>query len=326
MISRRNFIKTAGKGVALTSVATSGFLSQTVLAGCDDKQVVIGIIGAENSHSSDFGRLFNIDKKFPGMEVKYLWGETDEFAKVTMEKGNIPVQVKDPGEMLGKIDALIVDHRHPKNHLEAARPFVEAGIPTFIDKPFCYRVQEGKDFLQMAKEKGTPVTSYSSIAQRVSTFDVMNQLKSMDKIVQVVSVGKADFDSKYGGIFYYGVHVIQPLMYMFGEDIEEVRVTRNGSFGNASVKFSSGLFATLVFKQNAHRWETFVETEHDFIELKSKVEEPYPPKSDIDMVEMFKTGKKPRTYQSILNCVSVLEALEKSAETEKWTAVEFVKI
>ena len=42
--------------------------------------------------------------------------------------------------MLGKIDALIVDHRHAKFHLEAATPFVKAGIPTFVDKPFCYRV------------------------------------------------------------------------------------------------------------------------------------------------------------------------------------------
>ena len=39
--------------------------------------------------------------------------------------------VKDPKEMLGKIDALIVDHRHAKYHLEPAIPFVKAGIPYF---------------------------------------------------------------------------------------------------------------------------------------------------------------------------------------------------
>ncbi|MBN1987014.1 MAG: Gfo/Idh/MocA family oxidoreductase, partial [Prolixibacteraceae bacterium] len=159
MTSRRNFIKTTGKGVALTSLATSGFIAQTVWAEPQKKNIVIGIIGAENSHTAGFGRLFNIDKKFPGAELKYVWGETDEFAQSAMQKGNIPTQVKDPKEMIEKIDALIVDHRHPKYHLEAARPFVEAGIPTFVDKPFCYRTSEGKDFLQMAKAKGTPVSS-----------------------------------------------------------------------------------------------------------------------------------------------------------------------
>jgi len=326
MTSRRNFIKTTGKGVALTSLATTGFMVNSVFAGSAEKKLVIGIIGAENSHTAGYGKLFNIDKKFPGAEVKYVWGETGEFAKAAMEKGNIPVQVKDPKEMMGKIDALIVDHRHPKFHLEAAWPFVEAGIPAFVDKPFCYRASEGKDFLQMAKEKGTPVTSYSSIAQSSATFDMIGQLKSMDEISQVVRTGTADLDSKYGGIFFYGVHIVQPLMYMFGDGIEEVRVNRDGNTGNASLKFSSGLFATLIFKHKAYGWETYVESGKQFVELKPRVEESDPPRNYADMVEMFRTGKEPRTHQSILNCVSVLEALEKSAGTEKWTTVEYLKL
>jgi hypothetical protein len=44
------------------------------------------------------------------------------------------------------------------------------------------------------------------------------------------------------------------------------------------------------------------------------------------MAEMFRTGKEPRTHQSILNCVSVLEALEKSAESEKWVEVEYLEV
>jgi predicted dehydrogenase len=295
------------------------------LADSGQKNIRIGIIGAENSHTIGFGRMFNTDKKFPGMEVKYVWGETDAFAKNAMEKGNIPNQVKDPMEMLGKIDALIVDHRHPKYHLEPAIPFIKAKIPTFIDKPFCYRAAEGKEFLQLAKKTGTPVTSYSSIAHSDATFDLKEQVKKME-ISQVIRTGTADLDSKYGGIFFYGVHIVQPLMYIFGEDIERVKITRDGSYGNASLKFSSGLFATLVFKRKAYGWETFVETPKKLVELKSRVEEKDPPRNYADMAEMFRTGKEPRSHQSILNGVSVLEALEKSAETEKWVEVEYLKV
>jgi predicted dehydrogenase len=69
--------------------------------------------------------------------------------------------VKDPADLMGKIDALIVDHHHAKYHLEATAPFIKARIPTFIDKPFCYRVEEGRKFLAQARERSTPVTSYS---------------------------------------------------------------------------------------------------------------------------------------------------------------------
>jgi predicted dehydrogenase len=322
MESRRKFIKTIGSGVAVSAIAPAIF-ANTFSA---EKPIRIGIIGAENSHTAGFGKLFNIDKKFPGVEVKYVWGETDAFAKSAMEKGNIPNQVKDSIEMLGKIDALIVDHRHPKFHLEPAIPFVKEGIPTFIDKPFCYRAAEGKQFLQMAKKVGTPVTSYSSISHATATFDIMDQVASLGKISQVIRTGTADLDSPHGGIFFYGVHIVEPLMYMFGEDIQEVKVTRNGKYGNAAMKYKSGLFATLIFKEKAYGWETFVEAGDKLVELKSRVEETDPPKNYVDLVEMFRTGKEPRSHQSILNGVSILEALEKSAKTEKWTEVEYLKL
>ena len=184
MRSRRSFIKTMGTGAALSAVSiSSSSFASAMIADPDNKlkPIRIGIIGAENSHTVIFGKMFNIDKKFPGVEVTHLWGETDDFARKAAEAGKIPTIVKDPKEMLGKIDALIVDHRHAKYHLEAATPFVKAGIPTFIDKPFCYRVEEGRKFLAMAHKLGTPVTSFSSIAQSTGTYDIKQQLETMGK-------------------------------------------------------------------------------------------------------------------------------------------------
>jgi len=319
-------MKNIGAGVALSAVTLppSSAIASKVLFQDDDKQkrIRIGIIGAENSHTVGYGKMFNTDKKFPGVEVLYVWGETDEFASIAAEKGNIPNIVKDPSEMSGKIDALIVDHRHAKYHLEAARPFIKEGIPTFIDKPFCYRVEEGKEFLAMARKYGTPVTSYSSIAYSNATFDMKKQVESMEKVDQVIRCGPVDVNSKYGGIFFYGVHLLQPLMNIFGEDIERVQVTRNGENGSAGLVFKSGLYATLVFKKSGG-WETFVETKEGLSELKPRVEESDPAINYVAMVEMFRTGKEPRSYESILNGIAVLEALEKSVVSQKWEEVMF---
>jgi len=325
MESRRAFVKKMGKGVAVTSLAfpTHAVLGSSLTANTVQglKPLRIGIIGAENSHTAGFGKLFNVEKKFPGAEVKYVWGETEEFARKAMENGSIPNMVKDPLEMMGKIDALIVDHRHPKYHLAAATPFVKEGIPTFIDKPFCYRVEEGKKFLEMARETGTPVTSYSTIAQTASTFDMKDQLGNLDHISQVIRYGPVDLDSKYGGIFFYGVHLVQPLLYMFGEDVRKVLVSRDGTNGSASLVFKSGLYATLIFKRASYGWETFIETKNGLTELKSRVQETDPPKQYVDMVEMFRSGKEPRSHESILKCVAVLEAMEKSVSTGNWEEV-----
>ncbi len=326
MNTRRSFIKTVGNGAALSALtfssigATASRLISEVPSG--EKPIRVGIIGAENSHTVIFGKMFNIDKKFPGVEVTHLWGETDNFARKAAEAGKIPTIVKDPKEMLGKIDALIVDHRHAKYHLEAATPFVKAGIPTFIDKPFCYRVEEGKTFLAMARKAGTPITSFSSIAQSVCTYDIKQQLESIGEINHVVRYGPVDLDSEYGGVFFYGVHILQPLMVMFGEDIQRVKITRDGKKGSASLVFKSGLYATLIFKNVSYGWETYVETKKGLVELKSRISESDPVKIYSDIVEMFRTRIEPRSHQSILTEVAVLEALERSASNQEWEEVK----
>lgn len=323
MTSRRTFIKSVRTGIALTSI--SPILGAIPFKKHNQMQPLrIGIIGAENSHAAGFGKMFNIDKKFPGVEVTHIWGETDEFARKSAINGKIPNIVANQKDMLGKIDALIVDHRHAKYHLEAATPFVKSGIPTFIDKPFCYRIEEGKAFLSMARQLKTPVTSFSTVAHADSTYDIKAQVATMTDISHVICHGPADLDSEYGGIFFYGIHLIQPLMFIFGEDIERVRVTRNGKKSNASLVFKNGLFVTLIFKNEGYGWETFVETKKGLQQLKSRVEEKDPGKVYVDMIEMFRTKVEPRSHKSMLTEVAILEALEIAAKTELWVEVKSV--
>ncbi|MDP2338312.1 MAG: hypothetical protein Q8N05_18055 [Bacteroidota bacterium] len=108
MNTRRSFIKTISTGTALSAFALSSTGITNALPGAKispvNKPIRIGIIGAENSHTIGFGKLFNIDKLFPGVEVKYVWGETEEFARAAMDKGQIPNRMEDPMEMLGKIE------------------------------------------------------------------------------------------------------------------------------------------------------------------------------------------------------------------------------
>src|SRR5262245_4750031 len=214
-LDRRQFMITSS--AALLTSAGRKEPAETRLQA-EPKKIRIGIIGAENSHTVTYGQTFNRDRKFPGCEVVGVWGETAEFARQAAEKGQIPWIVKEPGEFMGKIDALIVDHRHPKYHLEAAWPFVEAGIPTFIDKPFCYRVSEGRKFLEMARSKRTPVTSFSTAARSDEMAEMKAQVKAIPRIHHVISSGHCDVESPYGGVFFYGVHQVERLMAVFDQN------------------------------------------------------------------------------------------------------------
>src|SRR5665648_412210 len=93
MSTRRSFIKIVGAGAALSTIPFSASsFGSAMFADHENKlkPIRIGIIGAENSHTVIYGKMFNIDKKFPGVEVTHLWGETDEFARKAAEAGKIP--------------------------------------------------------------------------------------------------------------------------------------------------------------------------------------------------------------------------------------------
>ena len=324
--SRRSFVKKTFEGSLFSIMASysiNTFANQSIFdEGIKSiKPLIIGIIGAENSHTAAFGKLFNIDKLFPGVSVKYVWGETENFARIAMKKGNIPNMVNDPNEMLGKIDALIVDHRHGKYHLDAALPFLEERIPMFIDKPFCYRKEKGEKFLALARKSYTPVTSYSSVANSFSTMDIKRQINKMGKIKRVISYGPIDLESKYGGVFFYGPHLIEPLIYIFDNKVVKVRVNKIDKTGNASMIFDNGMMVTIIFSKKNRGWQTFVELESGFVEVKSKINKKIPGKNDIDMINMFRTGKEPREHSHILHGVAILEALEKSVISGAWEKV-----
>ena len=319
MKSRREFMQQMSGGLTATLAASS--MTRAANAPQTAKPIRIGIIGAENSHTVGYGQIFNRDRKFPGCEVIGVWGETPEFAKAAAEKGHIPWIVKDPAEFKGKIDALIVDHRHAKYHLEAARPFVEAGIPTFIDKPFCYRVSEGRAFLAMARAKKTPIGSFSTSARGSAINDLRDQVKALSGIQHVISSGHCDVASPYGGVFFYGVHQVQKLMEVFGQNVTKVRVARQGADASATLVFASGLQATLVLAMGRPPFELAVVTDKGLHKLEPKAtDDPLSPYRE--MVQMFREGKEPRSHESLLQEVAILEAMERSVISDRWETVE----
>jgi len=328
--SRRSFIKKISGGIALSPLAissSSAFLSIFSFKTADkrsdyQKPVRIGIIGGSvSAHTFNYGKIFNIDKKFPGVELLYAWADTEEFARDVRGKAMISNIVKDPDEMLGKIDAVIINHRDGKYHLKPAIPFIKAKIPTFVDKPFTNRVSEAKEFLSLARSAGTPVSTWSTIAQSDKIMDLKQQVESMGQIKNLVCFAPVDIESPWGGIHFYGVHCVDPLLYIFGDNVIKVRVTRNQNTAIGNLLFKNGMLATIVFMTQARSWPIYAETKNGLVELKSDVKEKDPPKCYTDMVDMFRTGIEPRSHKSILHSVAVLEALERSISSDAWEKV-----
>jgi len=284
----------------------------------------IGIVGAENSHSIAISKILNIEKRIAGCRAVAIWGETDAFAARAAEAGQIPTIVKRPADMLGQIDAAIVDHRHAKYHLAAAEPFLKAKLPLFIDKPFCYRLAAGKAFLARARRMKVPVTSFSTIPTHRSFAAFQKAVAKAGPAAAVASVGSCDLQSPYGGIFFYGIHQVDALLSLCGPDVRAVCVTRaaGGKDAVATLFWKGGLVGSMhCIASRRVGFQLAAATDTGPVST-ALTGDPSPYLTGVKtFTRMFKTGKEPFSHKAILARVAVLEAMEKSVRTGKVTPV-----
>lgn len=98
----------------------------------------------------------------PGVEVTHVWcdmaADTAQVARAT----HIPHTVEKPEDVIGQVDAVIIATDIGSEHLERARPFIEAGLPVFIDKPLTDRAGHLSQFIDWVNQ-GRPILSGSAL-------------------------------------------------------------------------------------------------------------------------------------------------------------------
>jgi len=72
---------------------------------------------------------------FGDVAVTHAWTQDPETTRRLCAAARIPHATAEPAEMLGQVDAVIVARDDYATHYPLARPFLEAGLHVFVDKP-----------------------------------------------------------------------------------------------------------------------------------------------------------------------------------------------
>ncbi len=192
----------------------------------------VGIVDFDTSHVVQFTRRMNHvdideDQWVEGARVvagcpcesRHSPERVPEYTRQLQEYG---IEIVDsPEALLGRIDGVCIEANDGTVHLERARPFLEAGIPCYIDKPFEISLDNAKEIIRLARANGVPVFSSSSLRFCPEVQGVVND-PAVGAILGANAYSPAAEHAVNPGLFNYGIHGVEILYTLLGGGCERL--------------------------------------------------------------------------------------------------------
>lgn len=177
----------------------------------------IAILGCENSHANTFLGFIRDDEKYKDIEVVGVYSHDENASLKLNETFGVPV-LSSYDEAVGKVDGIIVTARHGDNHYKYAKPYIESGIPMFIDKPITIDESEAISFMQECQASGVRVTGGSSCVHNDWVQTLKKERESNEDGATLGGFIRCPISLKSpnGGFFFYAEHLVGIMSEIFG--------------------------------------------------------------------------------------------------------------
>jgi predicted dehydrogenase len=136
-------------------------------------------------------------------EITHVWCDRRSDAIAIAQSAGIGQIVDQPTDVIGHVDAVIIPTDKGAEHLERARPFVEAGLPIFVDKPLATSVGDLKQFVSWHKA-GKQIYSSSAMRYAAEFIELRNRLHEVGEPRLIVATCAKSWER-------YGIHAIESI-------------------------------------------------------------------------------------------------------------------
>jgi hypothetical protein len=286
--------------------------------------IKLGLLDFDTSHSVEFTKRLNrveIDKDQWVEGAKVVVGCAGESKlsperipgfTATMKKLGVPL-VDKPADMIGQVDGMLIEAVDGSVHLERAKPFLEAGIPCFIDKPFACSVADAEALITLAEKKKLAIFSSSALRYAPEIVEYLGK-PTAGKLIGCQTFGPASRHERNPGLFHYGIHAVEMLYALMGPGCTRVSCVSDEGTDLATGYWKDGRIASIrgiragkaefgvtLFAEKAVT-HLSVGTKFIYRELLKQV------------VQFFKAGKSPVPVVEMLEIVKFITAANLSGE------------
>jgi hypothetical protein len=220
----------------------------------------------------------------------------------------IPHVVKQPTDVIGQVDAVVIATDIGGEHVARARPFVEAGVPVFIDKPLTDNAADLKVFRDWVAA-GRAIMSSSSMRYTKEFLPYRLSTRELGELRFVSITTPKSWET-------YGIHALEGMYPILGPGFLSARNTGTPDRNVVHLKHRSG--ADVVIVANTDMYGGFgllqlvgtaghanVATGDTFFSFKSQLEA---------FIGYLRTGQRPFPFDETVELMQLLIAALRSRE------------
>ncbi len=161
------------------------------------------------------------------MNISHCWDRAPSLSEAFAKKYRCEA-VKRYDDMVGKVDGMIfAGFNEVKWWPQLTRPYLEAGIPCYINRPFALSMRAAKEIVATARKNNTPILCTDE-REYIKEAQV-----ARGKVAQLLKEGRtilgATGDNSAGNEYpQHGVHGLYFMLAILGLDVEEVSFQADG--------------------------------------------------------------------------------------------------
>ncbi len=172
----------------------------------------------------------------PEARVTHIWTQERALSESVAGVANIPHIVDRLEDMIGEVDGVLFTRDDMWNHYDMALPFLEAGLPVYMDKLLA---SDGEMLDRFIAKTGRnyPVMTNSSFRYARTVSDLRRNLTLND--LRIIHGTSANIWVRYAP------HLLDPIMDVVGSEVKSVIGTGNDAATTGIIEFESGVTAVL---------------------------------------------------------------------------------
>lgn len=310
---RRDFIRTG-------AIATLGMtiLPSLNAIAVNLKDIKIGIIGLDTSHSVAFTKLLNARPALFGHEgVKVIAAFPARGSNIESNINRLPgfvAEMKKLGvrivdsmeELLQESDVILLESNDGRMRYEQVLQVLQSGKPMFMDKPVASSLREVIRIYKAAESYNVPVYSTSLLRYIVN----FSKIEKQGKIQGAFTYSPAMIEETHPDLFWYGIHGIEMLYKIMGIGCKSVSRISTPDTDIVTGIWENGRIGTFRgIRKGSKDFGGTVFTEKQIIEIVAPND--YGPLI-LGIVNFFKTGVVPVQPSETIEIYAFMEAADKS--------------